>query len=326
MQTGVTGFGITATGAPVQRIILAAGDLSVSLITLGAALQGVWLIGTPHSLTIGSDDVALYEGAFRHHGTLIGPVVNRISGASATLAGTRHAFVTDPGDDLILHSGPAGTHRKIWELEDHSPTHATLTLTLPEGEGGFPGTRHVRATYSVSAPATLRMAVTVRTDAVTLINFANHSYWNLDGTQHWSGHTLQIAADRYLPSTKVFTPTGDIAPVTGTPYDFRQPRVLAEGTPPLDTCFCLADSRRPLTEVLGLTGTSGLRLKLATTEPGVQIYDGRAAGAPGRPNYQGLAIEAQLWPDAPAHPGFPSIELAPSEGYSPVTEWRFDRV
>ena len=322
-MTNVQDFGTTASGTPVQRITLAAGDLTVSLLTLGAALQGVWLKGTAHSLTIGTDDLALYEGAFRHHGTLIGPVVNRITGASASIDGTTHHFTPDPGDDLILHSGPAGTHRKVWELADHSASHATLTLILPEGEGGFPGNRHVTATYRVTEPATLRLKMAVTTDKATLINFANHSYWNLDGTADWFGHTLSLAADRYLPATAVFTPTGQIKDLAGSAYDFRRPRQVAKGTPALDTNFCLAGARRPLTDVLTLTGQSGRSLTLATTEPGLQLYDGRAAGAPGHPDYQGLAIEAQLWPDAPGHAEFPSITLAPGQVYAPTTEWRF---
>lgn len=325
MKTGVTDFGITSGGAKVQRIILAAGELRVSLLTLGAALQGVWLGNLPHSLTLGSEDLSLYEGALRHHGTLVGPVVNRITGASAVIAGTRHDFTADAGDDLILHSGPAGTHRKVWVLRDYSASHATMALSLPHGEGGFPGERTVRVTYSVTAPATLRMQIEVTTDRPTLINFANHSYWNLDGSDCWFGHSLQIAADRYLPTTPVFTPTGEVAAVAGTAFDFRLPRKVALNVPPLDTNFCLADARRDLTEVQTLTGQSGVRMRLSTTEPGVQLYDGRAAGAPGYPDYQGLAIEAQLWPDAPGRAGFPSIDLAPEQVYAAVTEWRFDR-
>jgi aldose 1-epimerase len=325
MQNGATEFGTTASCVPVQRIILSAGELTVSILTLGAAVQGAWLASVPYGLTIGSDDLALYEGAFRHHGTLIGPVVNRITGATAVIDGVTHRFEADAGTDIILHSGPAGTHRKVWALTDHSASHATMTLELPDGEGGFPGNRQVSVTYKVSAPATLRMEMRVTTDKATLINFANHSYWNLDGTDCWFGHSLQIAADRYLPTTPLFTPTGQIDAVAGTEYDFRQPRSVEKNVPPLDTNFCLSDARRALTDVLTLTGQSGLRLTLATTEPGVQLYDGRNAGAEGHSAYQGVAIEAQLWPDAPGRAGFPSIDLAEGEVYAPITEWRFDR-
>ncbi|WP_431298296.1 aldose epimerase family protein [Tabrizicola sp. BL-A-41-H6] len=319
MQSGTETIGTTSAGLPIDRIILAAGDLKASILTLGAALQGVWLAGVAHSLTIGSEDAALYETTMRHHGTLIGPVANRITGSAASIGGVLHQFVPEAGSAMILHSGPAGTQRKVWAVIDRSDAHVTLGLTLPDGEGGFPGNRLVRATYSVVAPATLRLEIAVTTDRATLVNFANHSYWNLDGSASWAGHRLRIAAEHYLPTTEAVTPTGEIAAVAGTAFDFREERVAEPGAPPLDTNFCLANARRALTEALVLTGKSGVRMTVATTEPGVQLYDGRSA-------YRGLAIEPQLWPDAPGRAGFPPIDLAPGEVYAPVTEWRFDRV
>ncbi|NJM82231.1 MAG: galactose mutarotase [Tabrizicola sp.] len=323
---GISRFGVTARGHAVQRIVLGAGDLRVAVITLGAALQDVRLGGIDRSLTIGSEDLALYEGALRHHGTLIGPVVNRITGAAAQIDGTLHRFATGPGEPVILHSGAAGTHRKVWTLAEMSENAVTLTLEMPDGEGGFPGNRHVSARYTLTAPATLTLDLSVRTDRTTVINFANHSYWNLDGGETFAGHRLAIAADRYLPATPLFTPTGEIAPVDGSAYDFRMPRLLEPGDPPLDTNFCLSDARRGLTDVLSLTGRSGLRLTMATTEPGLQVYDFRNPLGSGLPAWHGLALEAQLWPDAPGRPGFPPIDLAPGQIYAPVTQWRFDRM
>jgi aldose 1-epimerase len=323
---GISRFGATSQGTAVERLILHRNDLTVAILTLGAAVQGVWLKGADHSLTVCSDDLSLYEGPLRHHGTLIGPVVNRISNASADIDGEFHRFDTGTGEPLLLHSGPAGTHRKIWSLAELSETAASLTLDLPNGEGGFPGRRRVTARYALGNAATLRLTVTVSTDSPTLINFANHSYWNLDGSDSFAGHQLMVNADRYLPASPVFTPTGEIAPVAGTEFDFRAPRALVPGKPALDNNFCLSDARRILTDVATLTGQSGIRLTLATTEPGLQVYDARQPVAPGHPAYQGVALEAQLWPDAPGRAGFPSIELAPGETYAPVTEWRFDRV
>jgi aldose 1-epimerase len=157
------------------------------------------------------------------------------------------------------------------------------------------------------------------------MNVANHSYWNLDGTADWAGHRLQVAADRYLPTTDDFTPTGEIVDVAGTAYDFRAGRRIARSEPPLDNNFCLSDGRVALRDVLWLTGEGGVAMTVATTEPGIQIYDGRNAIRPGHGAYEGLAIEAQGWPDAPNHAGFPSIALGPDETYQQVTEWRFAR-
>lgn len=319
----VSQFGTTTAGVPVQRITLSHGPLSVNLLTLGAALQGLWMTGTRHSLTLGSDRLADYEGAMRHHGTLIAPVVNRLTGAQAAIAGVPHRFEANQDARHTLHSGTAGSHLQVWTLADAQADTATLTLTLPDGAGGFPGTRPVTATFSLPDPATLRLQITATTDKPTLFNAANHSYWNLDGTADWTGHRLQVHADHYLPTTADFTPTGDIRPTAGSAPDFRQPRPIAPGKPPLDNAFCLARVPRALTPALTLTGQSGIAMTVATTDPSIQIYDGRNAIRPGQSPYEGLAIEAQNWPDAPNHPGFPSIELHPGQTYAQTTEWRF---
>jgi aldose 1-epimerase len=259
--------------------------------------------------------LASYEAAWRYHGAIIGPVANRISGALAVIDGQTHRFEANQDNQITLHSGAAGTHSKIWSLGAASDTSATLTIVLPDGEGGFPGLRQITAQFDLSATA-LRLTLTATTDRPTLMNLANHSYWNLDGTPTWSGHRLQIAASSYLPTTDFITPTGQIASVTDTPFDFQDLRPAIPGRPPLDTNFCVSSRRTALREVLWLQGQSGPRLTLATTEPGVQIYDAR-------PDYPALAIEAQFWPDAPNNPSFPPIILLPSDTWQQITEWRF---
>lgn len=325
MSARISDFGTTSGGVPVQRITLSAGDLTVHLLTLGAVVQGVHLAGVPWNLTPGSDRVEDYEGAMRHHGSVIGPVVNRITAARAPIGGTLHRFEANQGGRNTLHSGSAGTHLKVWRIEAAGDDSATLSLDLPAGEGGFPGNRRVTARFTLAAPATLRMEVEATTDAPTLMNFANHSYWNLDGTPRWDGHVLQVLADRYLPTTPDFTPTGEVHAVAGTDIDFRQPRAISPGAPWLDNCFCLSDARGPVREALVLRGTSGVTLHVATSEPGIQVYDGRDAIRPGHDPHEGLAIEAQGWPDAPNHAGFPSIEVSPGTVLCQITEWRLSR-
>jgi aldose 1-epimerase len=321
----IEAFGTTATGQAVRKITLRAGEITASVLTWGAVLQSVRLEGVAYDLTHGSDRLADYEGDMRYHGSLIAPVVNRLSDAGAPVAGGRCGFEVNFNGRHSLHSGSAGTHLKVWDLVSATETEAVLALDLPDGEGGFPGNRRVEARFSAAAPATLRMAVTVTTDTPTIWNAANHSYWNLDGGEGWAGHRLRIAAEHYLPTDADFIPTGEIAPVAGTAFDFRAPRTVAPSAPDLDNCFCLGHGAEPLREVLWLTGTSGLTLTVATTEAGVQVYDGRHAVRPGRAPYEGLAIETQGWPDAPNKAGFPSIDLAPDAPRSQITEWRFSR-
>jgi aldose 1-epimerase len=314
-------FGMTAAGRDVDRIVIGSDGLQVAVLTYGAALQSVRLAGVGHDLTLGSDRLADYEGPMCYHGTLVGPVANRLSGAQVRIAGATHKLVPNDGKNL-LHSGPGGMHARVWEVIDPQADAVTLGLRLVRD--GFPGRRQVWAQYSVAGPV-LRLEVTAATDAPTVMNVAQHGYWNLDGGVTWAGHRLQIAADGYLPTDAAMLPTGEVRGVAGTALDLRAGRVIAPGDPVMDTNFCLSGGRVPLREVLWLRGRT-VSMAVATTEPGLQVYDGAAAIRPGHGPHEGLAIEAQGWPDAPHHAGFPSVELRSGESYRQVTEWRFGRV
>jgi aldose 1-epimerase len=322
-MAGIETFGTTAAGRDVQKITLRAGDLTASVLTWGAVLQSVRLAGVGYDLTQGSDRLADYEGDMRYHGSLIAPVVNRLTDAKAPVAGVIHGFEANFNGQHCLHSGAAGTHLKVWDLVSTTETQAVLALDLADGEGGFPGNRRVEVRFSLHAPATLRMEVAVTSDKPTIWNAANHSYWNLDGTEGWAGHRLQIAAAHYLPTDSDFIPTGQILPVVAGDHDFRAGKVIAPHQPDLDNCYCLGTTPEPLREVLWLTGASGVKMAVATTEAGVQVYDGRHAVRPGHSAFEGVAIETQGWPDAPNKAGFPSIDLTAGETRVQITEWRF---
>ncbi|HSF63425.1 MAG TPA: aldose epimerase family protein, partial [Paracoccaceae bacterium] len=317
----ITDFGRRADGRAVGVATLQAGALSARILTHGAVLQDLRLAGIDRSLTLGSDRIADYEGPMRFHGSLVGPVANRIAGAQATIAGRTFRF--QAGDHgVTLHSGDTGLHLALWDVAQVTADSLTLAIDLPDGLGGFPGNRRITAQWQVIPPATLRLTLRMTTDAPTLANIANHSYWNLDGTEGWAGHALRIAADRWLPSTPENLPTGQIADVAGTAMDFRTMRPITPGAPPLDTCFCLSDARAPLRDVLWLRGASGVTMTVATTEPGIQVFDARTARRPGHSPFEGLAIEPQFWPDAPGNPAFPSIVLLPGQPWEQVSEWR----
>ncbi len=316
-------FGTTKDGQDVQKITLAAGDLTVQLLTWGAVVQDVQLAGVNRSLTLGSDQLSDYEGDMRHHGALIGPVANRISNARVRLDGMMYELERNQDGRIHLHSGAQAIHLQVWDVVEVTPSAATLAITLPDGMCGLPGTRRITARFKITAPATLTMTVHGATDATTLMNFANHSYWNLDGSDTYDGHRLRIAADRYLPCTQDDYPTGEIVDVTGTDMDFRAEREITVNRPPFDNNFCLSDTNRPLRDVLRLTGGSGVQMTMGTTATGIQVYDARDAQRPGKTRYEGLAIEAQAWPDAPNNPAFPSIKITPDAPYSQTTQWRF---
>ncbi len=325
-------FGKLQDGTEVHRITLATDALSVAVLTHGATLQDVRLPGLDHSLTLGTGSLEPYEGKMASFGGLVGPVVNRISGAQATLDGKTYAFDANDGANT-LHSGSAATHRKVWNVIENTPARATLSLQMPDGEGGFPGNRLTLVRYALEGSA-LTMTVRSETDAPGWINFANHSYWNLDGTGSIDGHRLTVAADRYLPDDGTGLPTGEVLDVAGTDFDFREGRRLRPSEDPTyDNNLCLAGARRELTNVALLEGTGGTLMSLATTEPGLQVYDGYKLTDLGVPDHQGrpfaahrgMALEAQGWPDAMTHDGWPGVRIDPGTPFEQITRWTFSR-
>lgn len=328
-----TEFGKTRDGQTVEKITLSNDAISVSILTLGAIVQDVRLPGVDYGLTLGSDQVAAYEGPLISYGSLIGPVVNRISGARATLNGQDLNLEKNFLGKHTLHSGTNGTHTRIWTVADCTDDRLCLTLDLADGDCHLPANRRITVTYQL-AGAAVSFRVQARCDAPTLMNLANHSYWNLDGTSNYAGHRLSIAADRYLPATDELIPTGQILPVARTAFDFRSGRVLAASDAEFyDHNFCVSDARRALTPVARLTGTSGISLGIETTEPGLQLYDGGTMNGGGYRGhlgavygpYHGLALETQLWPDAPANPDFPSIVLDPGTEYDALTRYSLQK-
>ncbi|MDE3123273.1 MAG: galactose mutarotase [Paracoccaceae bacterium] len=322
-------FGTTAKGEQVQAIRLSSGPLTVSVLTLGAILQDVRLAGTPWPLTLGSGQLAAYEGPMNYFGAIVGPVANRIGGARAIIDGTEWVFEANEGANL-LHGGPTGPHAQVWQIAEADDSAVTLGLALAHGLGGFPGNRQISARYALEGNA-LTLTLRATTDAPTLMNLAHHGYWNMDGKPTVAGQRLRVAADRYLPVDAALLPTGEARPVTGT-FDLQKGRVL-DLTEGFDHNFCLAAAPRALTFAAELTGQSGTRMMLETTEPGVQVYDahglstaphiGHSGQAYGR--NAGLALEPQRWPDAPNHPGFPPVTLKPGEVYEQVTRFTFGR-
>ena len=316
-------FGTASTGDTVEKITISAGDLTVGILTWGAIIHDVRLAGVDRSLTLGAYDMADYEGELLHHGSLIGPIANRISTARVKLDGMMYELERNQDGRVHLHSGSEATHRRNWTVADRSDSQVTLICELPDGACGLPGNRVITVTYRVETPATLVMEITGTTDETTAMNFASHPFWNLDGTDTWAGHELQIVADHYLPVDDACCPTGEVEDVTGTRFDLREMRAVVPGVDQFDHNFCLADRNVPLHDVVTLQGASGVAMVMATTAPGLQVYDNAGAVRPGRQAYEGLVFEAQHWPDAPNHAGFPSIIVKPNEVYAQTTSFRF---
>ncbi len=331
MQMAIEEFGRLRDGRVVHAATLLNDGLVVRILTLGAITQDVRLTGVPHALTLGSPDLAAYGGPMKYFGAIVGPVANRIAGGTATLDGRSFSFQKNENGRTTLHGGDTGTHCEIWSIRDASHTDLTLALSLPDGRGGFPGNREIKARFAVAAPARLELRIEAKTDAPTFMNLAHHGYWNLDGSASVAGHRLQSEAAHWLPVDEDLIPTGDLQPVDGTPWDFRSEVEFRPAAAAYDNNLCLSDARRALTPVLRLTGRTGNALRLSTTEPGLQLYAATGldtspyAGHPGSPygEHAGLALEPQVWPDAPNRPGFPSAVLRPGEIYRQETHFDF---
>ena len=275
-------------------------------------------------------------------GKIPGRFANRIDGGRFVLDGKEHLLVrNNPG--YQLHGGPDGFSNRLWKTAGISDTEAVLTLDSPDGDQGYPGNMHVEAVYTWRDDNSLTLSLKATTDAPTIVNLTNHTYWNLDGEDSGSvlGHTLKLNASRWLVTTDALIPTGELASVDGTPMDFRTAKPIGRDIkadfPALkygkgyDNCWVL-DGAPGLKLAAELSSAvSGRRLEVWTDQPGVQVYtgnwlDGSPVSKSGRPyrDYDGVAIECQGFPDAPNHPEFPSCVLRPGETYSRTIIFRLN--
>ena len=213
-----------------------------------------------------------------------------------------------------------------------------MAITSPDGEEGYPGKVEASVRYSVVAPGMIRMEATATTDAPTLVNLAQHSYFNLDGSPDILDHVVQIFAESCTPTDKDLIPTGEIVTVAGSDFDFRAPRPIRrmrDGARVVyDQNWVIARQRAANPRQLARLSSpkSGISLEVASTEPGVQFYDGvsmnvTVPGLGGRayPVNGGCCFEPQVFPDAPNHASFPSSILRPGETYRQVTTFAFSR-
>lgn len=324
----MTKFGTLPDGDTVDILTLANGPARATVMTYGATLTEYRLDGIAHSLALGSPDLNAYLGPLRYFGAVVGPVANRVAKARAPLGDRVLALEPNEGE-TILHGGPTGTGQRNWALTAHDKSSATFELVWPDGDGGFPGPLTLTVRYALEADGALRIEMTGRADGLTFCNPAFHGYWSLDGTGTLTGHRLQINASRYTPVDAALIPNGPAAPVAGTGYDLRTPTALptAEG---LDTNFCLdGDGFRQVATL----ATDAVTMAVETDAPGLQVYDGARmtsgdfTGHDGQVYgpHGGIALEPQHWPDAPNHPDYPPITLAPGDTFRQTSRFRFSR-
>ncbi|GAA3991149.1 MULTISPECIES: aldose epimerase family protein [Streptomyces] len=316
-------FGTLSDGTPVHRWTLERAGVRVRILSYGGIVQSVEVPdreGHAADVVLGFPELDGYvTHPDPHFGALVGRYANRIAGGRLPLDGRTYALaLNNPPNSL--HGGERGFDKRVW---DGAPVEhgVRLTRVSAHGEEGFPGRLEVSTTYSLDEAGALRIAYEAVTDAPTVVNLTNHSYFNLGGSGNAGGHELRIAASRFTPVDADLIPTGVLDEVANTRFDFREARKVGSG---YDHNFVLdkgvTDGPVEVAELYD--PASGRVLTVATTEPGLQLYTADHLGEPFAPG-DGIALETQHFPDSPNRPEFPSTVLRPGEMYRSETVYGF---
>ena len=338
-------FGTMPDGTPVELYTLAAGALSCQIITFGGSLQSLRVpdrSGKPVDVLLGFDALEPYRTHGKSLGALVGRYANRIGGAKFSLNGQTYQLAANNNGVNHLHGGLVGFNQRVWTVEEAGDDRLALSLFSPDGEEGYPGNLTVRVTYTLTEEG-LTIGYRAECDRDTVCNLTNHAYFNLSG--HDSGpvldQTIQLLADRYTPTDPLSIPTGEIAPVEGTPMDLRRttpigarigedfPQLLQAGG--YDHNWIPngeAGTLRPIARAA--SPATGISMEVLSALPGVQFYtgnylDGCPAGKGGAAyaNRWGFCLETQFYPDSPNHANFPSCVLRAGEVFDHTAAFRF---
>lgn len=334
-------FGTMDDGSEVQLFTLKnANGMEVSITNYGGIVTSIKVPdqnGNIENVVLGFDDLEQYKSGHPFFGAIAGRYANRIAKGQFELNGEVYELATNNGENH-LHGGVEGFDKKLWEAEANEDENSvTLSYLSPDGEEGYPGNLDVDVTYTLTDNNELRIDYHATTDAPTVVNLTNHSYFNLSGdpSQGILDHVLTINADRYTPVDEGLIPTGELRPVEGTPFDFTEPETVGariDSIPPgYDHNYVLNNPDTGLRKIATVEHEeSGRIMEVYTDQPGVQLYtgnflDGSLTDRQGNPieQYAALCLETQTFPDSPNKPDFPSPVLNPGETYETTTIYQF---
>ena len=328
----------------IRRFWLESGALRAAVLTYGATLQALEYAG--RDCVLGYDTLEGYLSGGSYQGAAVGRYANRIADGRFTLNGTTYDVGRNENGVGHLHGGQAGFDKRVWQaevLDDGDQPAVRLSRVSPDGEEGYPGNLAVSLTYRIVGGDTLQLSYTAQSDRDTVVNLTNHAYFNLNGQDGGDvlGTQLQIFADAFTPVDARLIPTGELRPVQGTPFDFRQPKAIGRDIAAQDEQlrlgqgydhnFVLGMDRSRRHAVCAYSPESGIRLDCFTDMPGIQVYTANVLDEPGgkgrRPlqKRHAFCLETQFFPDSPNQPSFPSPVLRAGETYASVTEYRFSR-
>ena len=290
-----------------DRYNLSNGELEVSIITLGATVTSLKYKGQDRAVCYDDPDAALAG-----HGFLckaVGRYANRIGGAAFTLNGKRYELPPNENGNQ-LHGGPNSVDKRIWDVEILEGEAIRFSITMPDGDNGYPGNLTMYVTYSLKGSA-LRVDFGGETDRTTVFAPTVHPYFTLGGESVLQAK-MQVNASGHLEVDSELIPSGVVLPCEGK-FDFAELREIREN---LDDCFVISSEHACTVEY------EGSRMEVWTDFPAIQVYTGAKLPAPYHAN-QGIAIEPEFYPDSPNHPNFPSTVLNPGDSFAKYVEYRF---
>jgi len=325
--------------------------MQVALTNYGARIVSIIVPdknGISTDVVLGFNSIDEYFAADEiYHGATIGRYGNRISHGRFTLNGTAYTIEPNNGRNA-LHGGKNGFHHQIWDRRINNPNQVTFYYVSPDGEEGFPGALNTSVSYLLTDNNEVEIRYQATTDKDTIVNLTNHAYFNLDGEGKGDilDHVITLKSHHYVPIDDQQIPTGEISTVTGTPFDFNQPKVISKDIHKKDTQLenggggydhtfviipSLCDGKHAI--ATAYSNKSGIKLEVLTTEPGVQFYTGNALtgkdiGKTGTHYFKqhAFCFETQHFPDSPNHPNFPTTHLKANETYKSQTTYRFNVV
>ena len=328
-------FGAGPNGETVTRVFLAGGGLTANVLTWGAIIQDLRLDGHAPPLVLGFDNLPDYFVHSPYFGATPGRNANRIAKGRITLDGRQYQLEQNEGGVTHLHGGGDGIGNQNWDIVELTDDKVVFRIVDRAGRAGYPGNCTITATYQVKTNGVLSVMYESTTDEPTIANVCQHSYFSLKDGHDTSDHLLMIAADAYLPTNAEQIPEGGPKAVDGTPFDFRamKPMTRMDGGERVlyDHNFCLSSERTAKRLVVHATSpSSGVHMRVLTTEPGVQFYAAfkMNVAVPGLdglnyPPFAGFCLETQIWPDAVNQPGFPQAVLRPGEVLRQETDYVF---